>query len=215
MRLALGALLAVNVLYALWGVLRPTLDEPHQLAQPLQRVTADPAPVSLAGDALSCVELGPFTDEEGSRVFASQLLVGSHWSVVSRSLPAAIRHRVYVPAAPNRAAAQDRLAEVRGIINQVGGGIDSYLVTSGELDNAVSLGVFAEMANAQRVQDLLADQPVEVKIRDESRAANQYWLRVSTDKMLDFSEKNDLEVEFQGVIAVLEQNVCETIAQRD
>lgn len=219
MRLAIGLLLALNVCYAIWVVVRPSSSESQEVvslsAPPLQLVAADSIELQAGGAAPLCVELGPFADEHSLQAFASGILADNLWSVAPRELPAMVRHRAYIPAVESRVEAQQQLKAVRDIIARLEVDIDSYLITAGELDNAVSLGVFAEAGNAQRVQEVLAGQPFAVLIRDEARAQSEYWLRISTDKMFDFSRKNDFETEFHDVIAMLEQNVCETIAQRE
>lgn len=219
MRLAIGLLLAVNIFYAIWMLIRPASNELQDVVllsvPPLHLVTGDAIDFPAQDEALLCVELGPFADENSSRAFASRILADNLWTLAPRELPEIVRHRAYVPAVEGRANAQQQLDNVRAIIEEVGADIESYLIVAGDLHNAVSLGVFADLGNARRVQEVLAGQSIGVMIRDETRTRNEYWLRVSTDKIFDFSRKNDFEAGFHDVIAALEQNVCETIAQRE
>lgn len=218
MRNAVAVLLALNFLCALWFWVRPSAAAPDIQAQ---LPAGESLRLMAAGELLECTEWGPFTDEDllteiTEALFGAQSgREAAAWRVIARDAPVSVRHRVYVPPLPGRAEAQQQLVEVRAAIAASGAAIDSYLVLDGELMNAVSLGLFADPANAGRVHDALFGQPFEVLIRDEVGLRTEYWLRVEAEKTLDLKKESEIWALYGEYLASLEQNVCEMIAQPD
>lgn len=221
MRTTIGLLAALNVFYLLWVLVRPEAAE-----VPLPAITA-PSLVLVSGDELlgmsvsdvatsaHCVELGPFDTVESAEARASEMAREVSWEIVPRSRQVALRHRAYVPAAVSGDAAEVRFEQVRAVIVELEADIDSYLITGGELHQAISLGVFGDISNAHRVQRTLAGQGVEVLLREEPRLQDAYWVQVTTEKPIDFSRESGFGTPFFALEPGQRQNVCETIAQRD
>lgn len=221
MRTTIALLAALNVLYLLWVLVRP-----GAAAVP-QSVVTVPSLTLMSGDELAevvanevatsmhCVELGPFDTADSAEALASEMSRAIRWQVVSRSRQVAVRHRAYVPAVVSGDAEEAGLERVRAVIAELDADIDSYLITGGELDQAVSLGVFGDISNAHRVQRILASQGVEVLVREEPRFQDVYWIQIMTEKPIDFSRESGFGAAFYELMPGQRQNVCETIAQRD
>ena len=107
----------------------------------------DAAPAPLA-DMPVCLSIGPFETPAELRAAMARLMpeVGR---IQFRELPAtALRgYRVFLPAAANRAEA---LASARALAAR--GLRDYYVVTAGDQQNTVSLGLFRDLENASRRQ---------------------------------------------------------------
>ena len=113
------------------------------------------APVEDAAD-MYCAEIGPFeslTDAEGfigtnSNRFAMTADV--------RSVPASSDYRVYLPPLVTRELAASTMVALREAFTSNNLQIDSFLITSGDLENGIALGLFTEQVNAAKVQSELA-----------------------------------------------------------
>lgn len=115
----------------------PAVDEP---SSPVPDVVLQPADY--------CLELGWFDDENSALGALGQIDVAGvveALAVEQRSRELAPLHWVIIPPLPNR---QEALALFRSIQRR---GVDSYLVTEGEQENAISLGLFESRAAAEGV----------------------------------------------------------------
>lgn len=209
-------LLASNLLFLLWHQLRP-VSEPERtgvlpgLAAPLVLISE----LTSAPQARACYLVGPFLQEESARVAMTSS--GLPFALFSRRepVPDSVLYRALLPAASSRELALARLAEVAMVIERLGGGIDTYLVTSGPLINAISLGLFSEHRNALNVQSSLAAEDIHVVIETESVLQTRHWAVVESGQGIDFAGSN---LFFEGVevrLSESSENLCEMIAQAD
>lgn len=135
-------------------------------ARPAPTASATPAP------AEACVSLGPFTTTVDMRT-AMQKLSPHVARIQYREVEVSHSHGfwVYLPATATREAALDEARQLaaKGIN-------DYYVVTAGDGQNTVSLGLFDDAANAQnrvaQVQKL--GFPAQVKQRMDTEPA--YWV---------------------------------------
>ncbi|MDO8908716.1 MAG: hypothetical protein Q7W55_09470 [Pseudohongiella sp.] len=237
-------LVAANLLFLLWSLVRPEGGGGEQLAAQefassrgmLVHINEQATPLSarysivsnppglLSGlsavdriEALQqgCLALGPFSSEEAARAVMPGL--GISFNVIGRRELVAESpfYRAMIPPSASRELALLRLSEVRSTIERIGGGIDTYLVTSGPITNAVSLGVFGERSNALNVQSLLSLQGVDVVIEQENRTEVRFWVVANDPKAFEFIGENDSLSGLERVSAELSENLCETIAQAE
>ncbi|MEO7251453.1 MAG: SPOR domain-containing protein, partial [Arenimonas sp.] len=124
--------------------------------KPLPSRVNDTAELSTAPEGLSaasvCLSLGPFATAVELRR-AMNLLMPKVERIQFREVAAtALRgYRVFLPAAGSRAQALEsaRTLSMRGIA-------DYYVVTAGDQQNTVSLGIFRTLENASKRRDTVA-----------------------------------------------------------
>jgi hypothetical protein len=236
-------LLAANFLLLLWSLLRPATGDPRsqvsknmpntqislvhisELSNSLLATHADmhsrsdlmETDAERRDDSLqdSCLMLGPFVSEESARIALSgeRIVFG----VISRSAAeqGALLYRAMIPPTVSREEALVSLSSAREAIQRIGGGIDTYLVASGPIANAVSLGLFIEPSNALNVQRLLAGEGIVVVIEPEIRAETRFWVVTYDAKVIDMLIENEYLQGLEVALAGLSENLCEMIAQAE
>lgn len=225
MRRVLLFLVAANILLLLWGLVRPAGIAPGspagnnsaQTLTLLSEQTGDLLARAAERDGMEgegqCLMRGPF--ESADRAGVAMLGADFQFRIEELSLPAANspRYRAMIAPSPTLAEAREKLAEVSAAIERLGGGIDTYLVTSGALANSVSLGLFNEQANAISVQRSLAGENIDVVVETELRLETRYWVLADDAKAVDFIDETSGVDGFVSVPAELSENLCEMIAQ--
>ena len=123
--------------------------------------------------------------------------------------------RVQTPAFESRDVAIAALQGIRESIERSGVPIDSYIVAAGPLENAISLGLFSDRANAFNVQRVLADQGVNVMVEREGRSTSRY--RVVLEREYYFELKEQIDVVAGALMLEISalENLCETIAHAE
>jgi hypothetical protein len=133
------------------------------------------APDSLAA-ATTCQSLGPFQTPADLR-HAMNLLMPQVARIQFREVAAtAVRgYRVYLPAAGSRAAALQTARELaaRGIT-------DYYVVTAGDQQDTVSLGVFRDLENAKQRHDQIAALGYNTIMEPRTEDVPQWWIDIAT-----------------------------------
>jgi hypothetical protein len=142
----------------------------------------DAAPEPLA-DMPVCLSIGPFETPADLRAAMGRLMpeVGR---IQFRELPAtALRgYRVYLPAAPDRAQAltSARALAARGLR-------DYYVVTAGEQQNTVSLGLFRDLENARRRQAEVAALGYVATVEARTEQVPQWWVDIAAPEGFDWT----------------------------
>jgi hypothetical protein len=142
--------------------------------------------MSAAPDALNaaayCLSLGPFQTPADLR-HAMNLLIPLVSRIQYREMPAtAIRgYRVFLPAAGSRAQA---LATARELAAH--GITDYYVVTAGDQQNTVSLGVFRDLANARQRHDQIATLGYNNVMEPRTEDVPQWWIDIATASEFDW-----------------------------
>lgn len=221
MRRLVLALLMLNILFALWMVLRPVPDasdvagaqqfsEPlvlrGEIARPLRVVERQPA---------YCPALGPFASEDDVRAFADAHLTAQPWRIAIDEQALPPLYRVFVPPADAGPDGAALLVSVRGAIEASGLDIDSYLVVDGDLDGAVSLGLFAGRGNAQSVYGQIEGLDLAVEMRTENRSRNLYSIVLTSYEDSDFTHESVAALQALDAEAGITEKLCEMIALPD
>ena len=143
----------------------------------------DAAPVPLE-DMPVCQSIGPFETPADLRAAMGRLMpqVGR---IQFRELPAtALRgYRVFLPAAGSRA---DSLAAARALAAR--GLRDYYVVTAGEQQNTVSLGLFRDLENARRRQAEVATLGYAASIEARTEQVPQWWIDIAAPAGFDWTQ---------------------------
>ncbi|WP_043800077.1 SPOR domain-containing protein [Arenimonas malthae] len=150
---------------------------------------APPDAVELAAvpmplpDAPLCLSIGPFATPAQLRS-AMNALTPLAARIQFRELPATeLRgYRVFLPASGSReqALATARQLAARGVR-------DYYVVTAGEEENTISLGLFRELANAEKRRDEVASQGFQPSLEPRTEQAAQWWIDLAAEPGLDWA----------------------------
>lgn len=196
MRALALALIVANLLLATWTLTRPTepaepgapalaasplvlLGElppapaptietlPPVAAEPVAQVMTDASPATDG-----CQTLGPFPDRDAVQA-AAAALAAAGLAARPRAVDASERlgFWVHTPPSPDREAAAAVVERLRRA-----GVRDYYVVVDGEAVNAVSLGVFRELAGAEQHAGRLRALGFEVEVGERRRASTAWWL---------------------------------------
>lgn len=152
-----------------------------ELPPPSDAAEVGAVPVPLP-DAPVCHSLGPFATPAELRV-AMNVLTPRVGRIQFREVPATqLRgYRVYLPAAGNREAA---LATARQLAAR--GVRDYYVVTAGAQENTVSLGLFRDLANAEKRRDELSAQGFQAVLEPRTEEAAQWWIDYAAEPGFDW-----------------------------
>ena len=160
--------------------------------KPVQ-VASQAAPVSQATPANDCLVLGGFDGAERVGQLEQRMLsldIGAR--VITRDAAFGSDHWVYIPPLASSQASLRQLRELQAR------GIDSYLITEGELANGILLGVFPRLEVAVGVADKLRAAGYEPQVRELPRVYQQYWVRVASKarRLVDESLLKQLAADF-------------------
>jgi hypothetical protein len=155
------------------GIAGLTLLRESEHAQ-LPAAELDAAPDPLEG-MTTCLSIGPFETPAALRSAMAQLMPHAG-RIQFRELPATVLrgYRVFLPAAESRAAA---LASARALAAR--GLRDYYVVTAGNQQNTVSLGLFRDLDNAHQRQAEVAALGYTATIEPRTEAVPQWWVDIA------------------------------------
>lgn len=200
-RLLVALLLAMNAAVLGWWWLRtpeaapaaaapadvPTLmllSETESRSMPAVEAVA---PIEPLSEQPRCFTLGPFASPADSRRAMAALQPVVEQMQFRESSSAQLRgYRVFLPAFADRAAA---LAMARDLAARGVG--DYYVVTSGEAQNTISLGLFRDLGNAEKRRDELRALGVEARLEPRSEEVAQWWLDLRVDESVGWRERLD------------------------
>lgn len=134
--------------------------------------------VDLSGGALgetSCFSLGPFSNQADMRRAFNVMAPYAERSRQRQTVETRDRgYWVYLPAVENREEALQTAQDLA-----VTGLRDYYVVTVGEQENTISLGLFREEENARRRQSALQTLGFDAQIARRTEETVNYWLDYS------------------------------------
>lgn len=165
------------------------------------------APIVQAPEDDTCLYLGSFEQRSEAEV-VEQRLISLDISSQVRSVDdqAGVDYWVYIPPLASRSASLRQLKELQAR------NIDSYLISQGDLENGISLGIFPRKDSAQSVIQRLEDVGYESSLRELPRAHRSYWVRIAPEsrRLADDSLLEKLAFDFNGLKHQLMP--CESIA---
>lgn len=192
---------------------RPLLNTGLTLLREYQAMSEDQAR-EAAEAARMCTVISGFAGEDEARAFADELAGPGRQPrlfLTGTRLPS--QYRVLLPPASSRQVAAITMDGLSERLEQEGQAIETYLITRGALENAIALGVFADQANALRVQQQVQALGYGPQLQEIPRTDGeiQVWLEGVGAESLDESEWLDLSAERPALSR--SENLCETIAQ--
>lgn len=159
----------------------------------LQLVTEVPSKGGEIADSPSlnsCIVLGGFEALETARQLEQHLLsLDIEGRVVSTEVAFDSDHWVYLPSLASRQASLRLLRELQAR------GVDSFLITEGELVNGILLGVFSRASDAMTVAEKLRAAGYEPEVRVVPRIYQEYWVQLA------MKERHLLSHELQASLA--------------
>lgn len=182
---------------------RPTSPQPQP--DPGPGMGRDAGIEEVAGQV--CVELGWFkTEADARRTAAASDIIPDSAGMDEQTREVDGYHWVIIPPAETRAKA---LASFREIQRR---GIDSYLVTQGAKENAISLGLFESLDAAEEVLSRRQSQGLEATLATFPRNQIRYALVFEVGSRPDAAEPktvlSDLRERYESVVL----SDCEGVA---
>lgn len=144
-----------------------------------QELGAVPVPMPATP---GCLTIGPFATPAELRAAMAALTPGVARIQFREVAATQLRgYRVYLPASGSREAA---LAAARQLAAR--GVRDYYVVTAGDQENTVSLGLFRDLANAEKRRDELSAQGFAAVLEPRTEDAAQWWIDLAAEPGFDW-----------------------------
>lgn len=154
----------------------------HEGPQAAAAEAALPVEAEELGEQPVCLSLGPLeTPAELRRVMAALTPRVARIQFRETASTRLRGYRVFLPAAGSRAQA---LATARSLAAR--GINDYYVVTAGDQQDTVSLGIFRELANAEARQRQIGELGYQARIEARTEPAPQWWVDLAAVSGFDW-----------------------------
>lgn len=140
--------------------------------------------------------LGGFSDNDLAQRLQQRLLsLDIESQVTALDSQVDIEYWVYLQPLPSRQASVRQLKELQAR------NIEGYLITTGDLNNGISLGMFAREDSAQSVADRMSAAGYEPSIRVMERSQRLYWVVIAPNarRLVDQALLRQLVADFAGM----------------
>ncbi len=172
--------------------------------EPLQRELDT---VEIKKDTM-CVSIGPYEEESPGRAMIKSLTIEGVASKLDQlELSREVQYWVILPPAPTRKEA------MRSLRNLQAKKIDSYLISSGELRNAISLGLFTRKQSAQGVLASVKEAGFPARLVEKERIQSEFWVRIPPGQPVENLEKTLETLVVPGGDIKISKAACEMFAQ--
>lgn len=167
----------------------------------------------LALDAVrQCSIVSGFLDQPQAEAFVASARARNLLAYLELEAPQA-QFRLYLPPTPSREIAAAILEDLSERLRGEELGLDVYLITRGELENAIALGLFGSRERAEAVQDQVAELGYGPQIEEiplgETRI--RVFLMAAESERINEPEWLDLSAETEGLTRL--ENLCEGLVQ--
>lgn len=134
------------------------------------------------GATTACQSIGPFSTPADLRR-AMNKLTPHVMRIQFREVAATALHgyRVFLPAAGSR---EQALKTARDLAAR--GVTDYYVVTAGDQQNTVSLGIFRDLANARARHDEIVAMGYDATVEARTEQQPQWWIDIAADAGFDW-----------------------------
>lgn len=184
-----------------------SVDTSEQGEVVIEQAVTDDMQDTLVGTEPYCPSLGPFEQkaklkEVGQRLADSGLKVEVRTVVVDSNE----KYRVYLPSYSDRESAAEALKKLRAKK------IDSYIMSDGELNNAISLGIFSTKDSAEGLVKKMLSHGYQAKIQTTQLDTEAYWLDVLENISLQKVDETLISVmsEIDGITRI--DSPCKVVA---
>lgn len=163
-----------------------------KLLTPQEVAALGPAKAASLADV--CVEWGPLSESDRARALASLEPLDLSRLLTQKKVEVIASYWVFLPPAANRAAADQRLADLRA-----NGIKDISVIETGPQRNAISLGVFrSEEAARSRLAAVQAQGLGNAKLEPRTQSVQQTVLVVRDPTAQVMARLKELQNEFAG-----------------
>lgn len=155
-----------------------------------------------------CARIGPYDEEGITRQLISQLKAAGLDAQLAHTQDAVSnQYWVLLPPAESRRRALQTLRELQARK------IDSYLISSGEMKNAISLGLFSRDELARGVQERIREAGYPAEIRQKEKLEKAFWVQLVAEQPFENARKvlDSLISDNEGV--KITNTPCEMFAQ--
>ncbi len=169
----------------------------------------------LAADAIrQCSIVSGFDDQAQAEAFAERARAASLQAlleVIDPEIPP--EYRLYLPPTPSREIAAAILSDISERLENEDLGLEIYLITRGEQENGIALGLFGERGLAEIAQEQVAALGYGPQIEEIQLAESEFrvLLRPPQAERINESEWLDLSAETEGLTRL--ENLCEGLVQ--
>jgi cell division septation protein DedD len=180
-----------------------------QTLQLLSELEAEPVQVLEAPEPATCLSLGVFNSTDESDFLVSALRSrGMEAGAELLDSGITVNYRVYMPPFNSETAARQALEQLQS------GGVDSFIISNGDLAGGISLGLFTQEELALALQEKLAGEGFAMSIQEIQTPKNEIWVTIRglSQALFESSELVDLLTE--GLDLAVIEKPCETIASR-
>lgn len=191
MRIAFVTLLVCNLLLAAWllsvspagppppppvpeDLPRLELLAERDRPQQAEQTPATPAQEASGGERL-CYRVGPLQTEADARALTGRLAGRIASQALEREqVEARIGHWVFLPAFPDRSTAMDAARRLHEA-----GMRDYYVITAGDQENTISLGLYRDPGNAAGRVRTLRERGFDAQSRVRTENVPRYYLELA------------------------------------
>jgi len=159
-------------------------------------------------DEKICSSVGPFDSEAKPKRLVKELAGAGVYAILdSRVTDRETQYWVILPPAADRHQALQTLKELQARK------IDSYLISTGDMKNAISLGLFTRDELAKGVQEKIKEAGYPAEIRLKERSDTEFWVRIRPGQPVENAKKvlNSYVAGDSGV--KISNSPCEMFAQ--
>ena len=122
---------------------------------------------------LLCTQIGAFDDRDIAEQVQQRLMAASIRSEsVEVSVHVSSEFWIYIPPLANRAMAIHKLKELQA------NGVDSFVITDGDLVNGISLGLFSRKGLAENLLTKRRAAGYDARMKEKKRFRQELWVRV-------------------------------------
>jgi len=165
--------------------------------------------VAAREGAQRCYSIGPFGDRiDAKHMKARAQALG--FSPELKQLLAHVEHEYWVYLKP-QSSRQEALRLLKELLARK---IDSYVITSGELAEGISLGLFRNKDLADELSDRMAKLEYDVAIKPVSRGAKELWMEFRQVSQLTELMRNKISADNDKVQWMLADCIDEEVAEK-
>lgn len=154
---------------------------------------------------LACLALGDFENITISNALVSELRQKGLQARVELQEQIESEYRVYMPPFTSDSAVRQTLE------NLIERGIDSFLITEGDLTQGISLGVFSSQTLAFNLQEELASEGYATSIQESLRRNTEFWIVITSPASIELEGLRQTLLNSQPTLKQSE-NLCQIIA---
>lgn len=221
MRYTVVFLILANLAYFGWNYWYPLPEPPTGAVQPLINsgltlVSEFEEQTGLAAIEArrQCSLVSGFESSDEAESFMAQARSRGLQAFLTGSLATSrSQYQVFLPPTASTEIARLTLADLAQRVEEAGIEVETYLITRGELQNAVALGVFDSATEAVVLRDQVSELGYSPQIQqfDAFVSSVQVWLRPPESERINELEWLDLSGVRPNLSRV--ENLCQTIAQ--